>query len=141
MNAPARSDQSPRSNNSKPRAREQIELDRQRVLYGWAGAGGSGEVYGVALVTDPTQLAEAAAELSRGDVPTRYVILRVAESTDQFDNTDRARSLRQLIDTSGYLSRAPEAGEYEALRNAARELAALRQQEREEERERGRRGQ
>jgi hypothetical protein len=37
--------------------------------------------------------------------------------------TSTAHSLRNLVDTSGYLSRAPEAGEYEVLREAVHALA------------------
>ena len=54
----------------------------------------------------------------------QYVILRVAERPDPYGNANRARSLGQLIETSGLLSRAPKAGEYEALRNAAKALQA-----------------
>jgi hypothetical protein len=102
--------------------RKQIELDRERVLYGWAGAGSAGEVYRVALVTDPAEMDTARRELATPQTPSQYVILRVAEHPDPLGNANRARSLRQLIETSGLLSRAPEAGEYEALRNAARAL-------------------
>lgn len=107
--------------------RKQIELDRERVLYGWAGAGGAGEVYRVALVTDPSEMDTARHELAGGNTPSQYVILHVAESADPIGNANRARSLRQLIETSGFLSRAPEAGEYEVLREAARALAAKEQ--------------
>jgi hypothetical protein len=107
--------------------RKQIELDRERVLYGWAGAGSAGEVYTVALVADPAEMDTAREELAATPArPSQYVILRVAEHPDPFGNANRARSLRQLIETSGLLSRAPEAGEYEVLREAARALAAKR---------------
>ena len=102
--------------------RHQIEMDRERVLYGWGGAGSAGEVYGVALVDDPAEMNSACDELAAPQTPSQYVILRVAEHPDPLGNANRAQSLRQLIKGSGYLSRAPEAGEYEVLRNAARAL-------------------
>jgi hypothetical protein len=86
--------------------RKQIELDRQRVLYGWGGAGSAGEVYRVALVTDPAEMDTARKELGTPQTPSRYVILRVDEHPDPLGNVNRADSLRQLIDSSGYLSRA-----------------------------------
>jgi hypothetical protein len=61
-------------------------------------------------------------------MPSQDVILRVAEHPDPLGNAGRALNLRQLIETSGLLSRAPEAGEYEALREAARALAGRGQQ-------------
>jgi hypothetical protein len=102
--------------------RKQIELNRERVLYGWGGAGGAGEVYKVALITDPAELDTARKELATPKTPSQYVILRIDEHPAPIVNAGRARSLRQLIETSGLLSRAPEPGEYEVLRNAAREL-------------------
>jgi|HubBroStandDraft_6_1064221.scaffolds.fasta_scaffold51303_2 hypothetical protein len=66
---------------------------------------------------------DARAQLAAGDVPSQYVILRVAEQPDPPGNANRARSLRQLIETSGYVARAPEAGEYEALRAGIEVLA------------------
>jgi hypothetical protein len=42
-------------------------------------------------------------------MPSQYVILRVAEHPDPLGNAWRALNLRQLIETSGLLSRAPEA--------------------------------
>jgi hypothetical protein len=56
--------------------REQIELDRDRVLYGWAGAGSGGEVYKVALVTDAAEMNIAARELATPKTPSQYVMLR-----------------------------------------------------------------
>jgi hypothetical protein len=57
-------------------------------------------------------LAEASDQFSQTG-PTDYVVLRVNESPS--GNENRALSLRQLIERSGYLARAPERGEYEAL--------------------------
>jgi hypothetical protein len=108
--------------------REQIELDRGRVLYGWGGPGSGGEVYTVALVTDPAEMDTAREELAKAKTPSQYVILRVAEHPDPLGNAGRALNLRQLTETSGLLSRAPEAGEYEVLRQAARALAGQGQQ-------------
>ncbi len=106
--------------------RNDSELDRERVLYGWAGVGSAGEVYTVALVTDPVELATAAEELSKLQTASQYVILRVNEHPDAFGNAGRALTLRRLIETSHLLSRAPEKGEYEVLRRAARELVEQR---------------
>jgi len=47
--------------------------------------------------------------------PSDYVIMRVAESDEKYGNVNRALSLRQLIVTEGLVSRAPTAGEREAL--------------------------
>ena len=104
--------------------RREIELGRERELYGWGGAGGWGEVYRVALVTDPSEMDTARQELAAPNTPSRYVILRVDEHPDPLSNAERGRTLRQLVETSGLLSRAPKAGEYEVLRGAALALAA-----------------
>jgi hypothetical protein len=85
-------------------AAENIRLDRQRVLNGWASNGVA--VYGVTLVTSPEELAQAREQLMAGG-PTDYVVLR----TDEY----RGNSLRQLIASNGFLARMPEPGEYEAL--------------------------
>jgi hypothetical protein len=96
---------------------ENIRLDRRRVLNGWSRHGLP--VYGVTLVTDEAELEKAAQELSVAG-PTDYVVLRVSEST--FGNANRADSLRQLIGRGGYLTRAPDVGEYEALERGIRAL-------------------
>jgi hypothetical protein len=70
------------------------------------------ETYGVTLVTEPGELGRARDELASGR-PTGYVTLRVSES--EIDNTARGHALRQLIQSEGYLSRAPTTGEREAL--------------------------
>jgi 2-polyprenyl-6-methoxyphenol hydroxylase-like FAD-dependent oxidoreductase len=51
----------------------------------------------------------------RDHVPCDYVVLRIAESTEKYGNANRAHDLRQLIETEGCVSRAPTAGEREAL--------------------------
>lgn len=89
---------------------ENIRLDRQRVLYGWTPGGL--EVYGVRLVTQPAELAEAAAQLSEVR-PSDYIILQVNERSD--GNENRARRLRQMVERIGFVTRPPERGEYEAL--------------------------
>ncbi len=99
---------------------ENIRLDRRRVLNGWSGNGLP--VYGVTLVTDEAELAKAAQELSATG-PTDYVVLRVSEST--FGNANRADSLRQFIEREGYLTRAPDAGEYEALERGIKALGEV----------------
>jgi hypothetical protein len=99
--------------------RESIRLDRQRVLNGWSPNGLP--VYGVTLVSEKDELARAADELGAGG-PTDYVILRVSENT--YGNANRARSLRQLVESGGYVTRPPEAGEYEALELGIKALAA-----------------
>jgi hypothetical protein len=96
---------------------ENIRLDRQRVLLGWSSHGVA--VYGVKLVTEPAEMDNARRQLS-SNRPTDYVILRVSESAN--GNENRALSLRQLIETTGYLARAPERGEYEALELGRRAL-------------------
>lgn len=94
-------------------AREQAEtirLDRERGLSGWSAAGV--ETYGVTLVTETDELESAARELSGGG-PTAYVVLRVSEGPG---NVNRGKSLRQLIESEGLISRAPTTGELAALR-------------------------
>jgi len=101
-------------------AREQAEttrLDRRRGLSGWSSNGV--ETYGVTLVTEDAELTQAASELASGHT-TAYVTLRVSESS--YDNSDRANSLRQLIEHQGLISRPPTTGEREALETG---LAAM----------------
>ncbi len=89
--------------------RNEIRLNRQRVLQGWSLGGVS--TYGVKLATDADELRRAAEELITGG-PSEYVLLRVSEGGS---NVNRAHNLRSLIDTDGYVSRAPSAAELEAL--------------------------
>jgi hypothetical protein len=96
---------------------EDIRLDRRRILNGWSPHGVP--VYGVTVVTDDAELAKAAQELSVTG-PTDYVVLRVSEST--FGNANRAHSLRQLIESEGYLTRPPAAAETEALERGIKAL-------------------
>jgi len=91
---------------------EQIRLDRRRSLLGWSP--GLVSTYAVALVTSAEEMDRARDELTAGG-PSGYVVLRVAESDEKYGNVNRARSLRQLIETEGLLSRAPTTGEREAL--------------------------
>jgi hypothetical protein len=88
-----------------------IRIERERVLHGWSPQGVS--VYGVTLVTEPDELARAIEEQTTGQ-PSDYVVLRVNETTT--GNANRAFALRQLITSQGYISQAPSAGEYEALK-------------------------
>jgi hypothetical protein len=90
--------------------REQIRLDRRRVLNGWSRGGT--HVYGVQLVSQPEELNNAVKELVAGE-PSDYVVIRVNETA--FGNANRAYSLRQLVESTGFLAEAPSAGEYEAL--------------------------
>lgn len=90
--------------------REQIRLDRRRVLNGWSRGGT--HVYGVQLVGQPEELNKAVKELIAGEA-SDYVVIRVNETA--FGNANRAYHLRQLIESTGYLAEAPSAGEYEAL--------------------------
>lgn len=92
---------------------DQIRLDRRRTLQGWSPNGVA--VYRVALVTSAEEMDQAQAELLAGNVPSGYVILRVAESEEKYGNANRALSLRQLIETEHLVARAPDAGEREAL--------------------------
>jgi hypothetical protein len=89
---------------------ENIRLDRERVLYGWSPGGV--EVYGVTLVTQPAEVRAAASSLAAGG-PSDYVIVKVTERVE--GNENRANDLRNMIERTGYLARAPEAGEYEAI--------------------------
>jgi hypothetical protein len=101
-------------------AREQengIRLERLSRLNGWTP--GTVSVYGVTIVTEKDEMARAEAELVGGE-PTEYVILRVSENPA--GNVNRARSLRQLIETGGYLARPPTPGEYQALEEGSRAL-------------------
>jgi hypothetical protein len=93
-----------------------IRLARRRVLDGWTPGGV--EVYGVALLTEPDEMGQAVKNLTAGG-PSEYVLLRVAEGGS---NVNRAHSLRNLIKNSGYIARAPEKGEYEALEAGRRVL-------------------
>jgi hypothetical protein len=92
---------------------EQIRLDRRRRLLGWSSGGVAS--YTVELVTSAEAMNEARDQLVAGNVPCDYVILRVAESTERYGNANRARDLRQLIENERCVSRAPTAGEREAL--------------------------
>jgi hypothetical protein len=92
---------------------EQLRLDRRRTLQGWSSNGVA--VYRVALATSAEEMDQAKAELLAGNVPSDYVILRVAESEEKYGNANRALSLRQLIDTEHFIARAPNDGEREAL--------------------------
>lgn len=92
---------------------EQIRLDRRRRLYGWSPGGLA--TFTVALVTDPVEMEKARDELAAANVPCDYAILRVAESSEKYGNANRARDLRQRIETEGLISRAPTIGEREAL--------------------------
>lgn len=96
---------------------QSIRLDRQRVLHGWSPHGV--EVYGVELVTATAEMADAQEQLTAGG-PTDYAILRVNESP--YGNANRAHSLRQLIETEGYIARPPTTGEYEALEKGRKAL-------------------
>lgn len=89
---------------------ENIRLDRRRVLNGWNPHGLP--VYGVQLVTTPEEVDQVREEISGGG-PTAYVVLRVNESPS--GNENRSHTLRQMITRTGYVTRPPERGEYEAL--------------------------
>ncbi len=93
-------------------AREQAEttrLDRRRGLSGWSRHGVA--MYRVTFVTGEDELCQAAAELASGR-PTGYVTFRVSEGGD---DSNRARSIRQLIESDELISRPPDIGELEAL--------------------------
>jgi len=100
---------------SRPAWREQakqIRLGRRRSLLGWSP--GSVSTCAVAPVTSAEEMDQARDELTAG-APSDYVVLRVAESDEKYGHVNRARSLRQLIETEGLLSRAPTVGGCEAL--------------------------
>jgi hypothetical protein len=95
-----------------------ILLNRRRVLQGWSPHGVA--TYGVQLVTDSDEMKNAVEQLIARE-PSEYVVLRVAESGS---NVNRAYDLRNLIETGGYLSRPPSAGEREALEVGRQHLPA-----------------
>ncbi len=100
-----------RAQEAAAREEEQTaRLDRRRHLNGWSGHGL--DTFGVALVTTDDELKQAVGELASGE-PTSYVVLRVAEG--EYTSENRARSLRQLIEIEGSISRPPTTGEREAL--------------------------
>jgi hypothetical protein len=95
-------------------AREQtgaIQMERRRHLSGWSGHGI--DTFGVTAVTAKDELDRACAEIAASQ-RSAYVVIRIAEGGDGHD-ADRARSLRQIIQAEGYVSRPPTAGEREAL--------------------------
>ncbi|SRR6266516_718381 len=79
-----------------------IRRQRRAHLHGWTGHGL--DTYQVALVTDPDELTKAREEVLSGG-PTTYAVLKVTES--DYDNSNRARSLRMLIDAEQHISRPP----------------------------------
>jgi hypothetical protein len=97
---------------------ESIRLERQRGLLGWSAHGVN--TYPVTEVTDPGELDQARSELAGGS-PTAYVILRV-NGDDNSGNANMANSLRQMVSSGGYVSRAPTPGEREALRAGLDEM-------------------
>ncbi len=101
---------------------EQIRLDRHRSLQGWSRGGLA--TYTIALVTSAAEMDRARDELTSG-APSDYVIFRVAESDEKYGNVNRAHSLRQLIETEGLVSRAPTAGEREALETGLDTMGVL----------------
>ncbi len=88
-----------------------LQLDRRRGLSGWNAMGVN--TYPVALVTAAGEFDQARAELTSGR-PTAYVVLRVTGATEG-SSANLAPALRQTIEAEGYISRAPTAGECEAL--------------------------
>lgn len=96
--------------------REQLILERRAQLNGWSGHGI--HTFGVSLVTDQDEAAQAAAELGKY---TDYVVLRVSER-ERGGNGNRARDLRQIIEHEGYISRSPTPGEREALETGVKAL-------------------
>jgi hypothetical protein len=91
---------------------EEIRLERHRRLHGWSPHGV--DTFTTALVTSPGEMDQARQELADGG-PTSYVILRVAEGEERYGGANRARELRQIIESEGFLSRPPGTGEREAL--------------------------
>jgi hypothetical protein len=91
---------------------KQIELERRRRLDGWSGHGI--DTFTTVLVTTPEEMNQAREELTGGG-PTDYVILRVAESDEKYGSANRARRLREIIESETCISRAPTPGEREAL--------------------------
>lgn len=89
---------------------EATRLERRRTLLGWSPGGV--ETYAVTLVTELTEMDQAARELSSNG-PTSYVVLRVDEG--EGSSANRGRSLRMLIEDQHFLCRPPTSAEREAL--------------------------
>ena len=90
---------------------ETARLERQQYQSGWSALGTGS--YGVTLVTTEKELMQAARELSSGE-PTAYITLRVTE--DPSADGNRARSLRQVIEDEGHISKPPTRAEIAYLR-------------------------
>jgi len=85
-----------------------------------SGRSARGDTWGVTLVTDE-ELTRAARRPASGQ-PTSHVVLRVSGSS--YDNSNRARSLRQLIGHQGLITRSP--GEREAVETGLDTMGILR---------------
>jgi hypothetical protein len=112
--------QAAKANEEANLAREQahqIELERRGHLHGWSEHGI--DTFAAALVTTPKEMDQAREELTSGD-PTSYVIMRVAEG--RASGANRARRLRDIIASEGFISRPPTPGEREALEAGLREF-------------------
>lgn len=96
-----------------------IRADRRRGLEGWSARGLN--TYPVDLVRTGTEFDQARTDFAEG-FPTPYVMLRVTGSTEG-GSANLALTLRQTIERDGFISRAPTAGEVEALEMG---LAAMR---------------
>jgi hypothetical protein len=95
-------------------------LERRRTLLGWSPGGV--ETYRVALVTDPEELRQAAAELS-GDGPSAYAVIRIAESGGS--DVNRGNELRRLVEEQGLLCRPPTVAEREAMEKGFEALGVV----------------
>ncbi|HEY3958644.1 MAG TPA: hypothetical protein VGM53_35220 [Streptosporangiaceae bacterium] len=90
---------------------EEVRLERHRRLHGWSSH--ELDTFAAVVVAAPEEMDQARAELTGGG-PTSYVIMRVAEG-EGTDSANRARRLRQVIESEGFISRMPSAAEREAL--------------------------
>lgn len=100
---------------------ENIRLERRRGLSGWSKNGVN--TYPVHLVTGASELGQATRELTSGQ-PTTYIVLRVAGTTEG-GSANLAKTLRETIETEGFISRPPTTGEAEAIEAGLDKLGIL----------------
>jgi len=83
-----------------------IRLSRQSRNSGWSPHGV--DSFGVVLVTEPAEFAQAQEELAAGG-PTNYVVMHVTSSANGGER------LRDIVRRDGFVARIPNEGEVEAI--------------------------